>query len=90
MVEKGIARPTDIKAEYQTQYPNQKPRSLDAYVKALKRQGFTKDVRDLKAVEFVRKAEGRHILEYKEIESYLMQAKRVLKVTFLKGFSSSE
>lgn len=75
MFEKGISRPTDIKIEFETRYPNRKRYSLDAYVKALKRQGLTKDVRDAKATEIGRKIEGKHILDYKEVIDYETQSK---------------
>ncbi len=67
-------RPVDIKAEYEHQYPKQKPKTLEAYVMALKRSGLTKQVRDKQAETVIRKEEGKHILDYPEVANYVLLA----------------
>jgi hypothetical protein len=69
-VAKGVSRPSDIKTEYETQYPKVKKKTLEAYLFHCKNLGFTKDVRDAKAVDIARKTAQKHILDYPEVAAY--------------------
>jgi hypothetical protein len=75
MLSQGIVKPSEIKAEFERQYPSQKPKSLDCFCKALKRKGWTKEKRAIEAVNVVRKQEGKHILDYEEIAKYKLNAR---------------
>jgi hypothetical protein len=69
-IEKGMSRPTDIKNEYETQYPTAKKKTLDAYLFHCKNLGFTKAVRDGKAIDVARKEAQTHIIDYPEVAAY--------------------
>ena len=73
-LEKGIVRPVDMKAEYEILYPQVKKKTLEAYAWHCKRLGFTKDVRDARAIDVARRDAQMHILDYPEVEKYVLAA----------------
>lgn len=73
-MEKGIVRPVDMKAEYEALYPIAKKKTLEAYSFHCKNLGFTKDVRDQKAIGVARREAQKHILDYAEVNKYVLAA----------------
>jgi integrase len=73
-MEKGIVRPVDIKREFEALYPKQKPKTLEAYLWQCKKLGLTKEIRDQKGVDVARKESQKHVLDYPEVQTYILAA----------------
>lgn len=71
-MEKGIVRPVDIKREYEALYPAAKKKTLEAYLWQCKKLGFTKEIRDSKAIDIARRESRKHILDYSEVTDYIL------------------
>lgn len=70
----GIASLTEIKKQYESDFPKEKPKSLHAYIMASKRLGIDKQQRDESLIDFQKKEVAKDIREYPQVKSYVLMA----------------
>ena len=71
---KGITTPTDIKTGFEALFPNAKKKTYEAYRLSCATLGLTKEKRDAAAVDVARKESQKHILDYDEVQTYVLAA----------------